>query len=133
MQIIEARDIPGFTILNFGKNTFSIYSFKILVLYRKRSIHLSEFKMALRYLIGSEDIDIILGDFNINAFETLPNDLLFLSEKYEMIVQEPTHISGSIIDHVYIRKIFKNQFNISCLVKNIYFSDPDAVRLMFTC
>ena len=45
------------------------------------------------------------------------------------MVNKPTHISGSLIDHVYIKKSLTEKFFTSATVENIYFSDYDAVRL----
>ena len=51
--------------------------------------------------------DIILGDFNINVFAN-NNSLQQAMLQYQLINYEPTHISGSLLDHVYINKHRKN-------------------------
>ena len=49
------------------------------------------------------NIHIILEDFNINAFEENKNEKLKkVLISYDQILEEPTHISGSLIDLVYI-------------------------------
>ena len=40
------------------------------------------------------------------------------------------HISGFLIDHVYIKKSLIEEFVTNATVKNIYFSDHDAVRIV---
>ena len=55
----------------------------------------------------NKTFDLILGDFNINAlddetFQPLKNIL----NSYEMVVREPTHLDGGLLDNVYIRKMF---------------------------
>ena len=45
-----------------------------------------------------------------------------------MIVSEPTHLDGAALDHVYLLNAFLPNKKIHCSVKNIYFSDHDAVR-----
>ena len=53
-----------------------------------------------------DNIHIILGDFNINHFKENKNKKLqeFIIN-YNQILEGPIHISGSLIDHVYIKTI----------------------------
>ena len=44
------------------------------------------------------------------------------------MVNQPTHISGSLIDHFYIKEALMKEFFTDVTVENIYFSDHDAVR-----
>ena len=46
------------------------------------------------------------------------------------MVNKPTHISGSFINHVYIKKTLIEEFSTNVSVKNIFFSDPDALRIV---
>ena len=84
----------------------------------------------LNELINAADdiIHIILGDFNVNGFSENNYIDEFLSD-YELVVNEPTHISGSLIDHVYVRKEVLDVADVSVLVKNVYFSDHDAIKI----
>ena len=41
-----------------------------------------------------------------------------------------THISGSLIDHICIKKALMEEFFTNVTVENIYFSDHDAVRII---
>ena len=45
------------------------------------------------------------------------------------MVNKPTHISGSLIYHVYIKKALMEEFFTNVTAENIYFSDHDAVRI----
>ena len=45
------------------------------------------------------------------------------------MVNEPTHISGSLINHVHIKKALIEGFFTNFTVENIYFPDHDAVRI----
>ena len=84
----------------------------------------------LNHLInGDQTIHIILGDFNINALEDSNNYVSEYLHQYQQVVDSPTHISGSLIDHVYVLKSLLNDVNVNCVVKNIYFSDHDAVKI----
>ena len=57
---------------------------------------------------------------------------LFLNHFAEHIeiVNKPTHISGSLIDHVCIKKTLMEEFFANAIVENIYFSDHDAIRIV---
>ena len=46
------------------------------------------------------------------------------------MVNKRTHISGSFINYVYIKKTLMEEFSTYVSVKNIYFSDPDALRIV---
>ena len=45
-----------------------------------------------------------------------------------MIVLEPTHLDGPVLDHVHLIKSFLGNKKVHCSVKNLYFLDHDAVR-----
>ena len=45
------------------------------------------------------------------------------------LVEFPTHISGSTLDHVYVKRSFLEGYEVEIVVLNTYFSDHDAVRL----
>ena len=44
-----------------------------------------------------------------------------------MIVEKATHVSGSLIDQIYVEKSFKDKYNIKSQVKPVYYSDQDAI------
>ena len=46
---------------------------------------------------------------------------------YTQVVNEPTHIFGSQIDHVYINSALFEEFQTKAIIQNIYFSDHDVV------
>ena len=46
------------------------------------------------------------------------------------MVNKPTHISGSLIEHVYIKKALMEKLFTNVTVENIYFLDHDAVRIV---
>ena len=46
------------------------------------------------------------------------------------IVNEPTQVSGSLIDHNYIKKTLMKEFPTNVTVANIYFWDHDVVRIV---
>ena len=46
------------------------------------------------------------------------------------MVNKPTHISRSLIDHAYIKKILTEEFFTKATIENIYFSDHARVRII---
>ena len=127
---IAIRDhfkISGFSLLKFTKDSFSHQQIIILLVYRQSSQSKAIFFNSLSNFLRENNVDIILGDFNIDYFDPMNDIIENLTENYEMIVDKPTHLSGGLIDHVYLRKSFIDYANVNCIVKNVYFSDHDAV------
>ena len=58
------------------------------------------------------------------------NKLLDVFTDHIEMVNKPTHISGSLIDHVFIKKDLMEEFFTNATVENIYFLDHDAVRIL---
>ena len=92
------------------------------------------FPSQLQDLLCSEQIQIVLGDFNTDAFDS--NNYASLSnslERYFMVVCGPTHLRESLINQVYLSNAtfdnFQDKFQVTATIKNIYFSDHDAVNL----
>ena len=46
------------------------------------------------------------------------------------MVDKPVHMSGSLINCVYIKKTLTTEFSINATVENIYFSGHDHVRIV---
>ena len=71
--------------------------------------------------------DIILGNFNINVVAN--NNIQHVMSQYQLITYEPTHISRSILDHVYINRQKLQKFSIKAIpTVSVYFSDHQAVK-----
>ena len=45
-----------------------------------------------------------------------------------MIVTSPTHISGHLLDHVYVLHNFFKSFKVTNYIKSVYFLDHDVVK-----
>ena len=100
----------------------------ISILYILHSQPVGDFYDQLRSLVSSYKIHILLGDFNIEYF--VANDVLDeVLSNYTMVVSEPTHIDGSLLDHVYVRNGLIRDFDVASLVKCVFFSDHDAVKI----
>ena len=124
--------MPGSSLIAILKPSFSRRAFRLLLIYRSPSSNKSQFFDKLEKFLNSqkEDIDIILGDFNINAADFDHEETSScLSSSYNLIVNEPTHLSGSVLDHIYVnKKIFKHlKYDVNLISVN--FTDHDAVSL----
>ena len=66
----------------------------------------------LQYLLATNSVDIIAGDVNFDLLKMLENNLLLNHfTEHVQIVNKPTHISATLIDHVYIKKILMEEFS----------------------
>lgn len=127
-ELFDIEKIPGVILFKLSKRTFHENPISILLLYRKNSLNRDESLYLIHHFLGNETIDVILGDFNVNAFSGENYFLDYLTE-YKQVVTSPTHISGSLIDHIYIHESLFTTFNVETFVKNVYFSDHDAIKL----
>jgi len=76
---------------------------------------------------------VILGDFNIKNFDEKGShnlkNILESTLGYQQIVSKPTFLSGSLLDHVYIRS---NRFkSVDDTVIGVYYSEHDAIKILF--
>ena len=83
----------------------------------------------LQYLVATYSIDVIAGGFSCDLLQVSEYKLLDILTDHVQMVNKPTHISGSLIDHVYIKKSLIEEFFSNATVENIYFSDHDAEEL----
>ena len=64
---------------------------------------MQEFFQMLQYLLATHSIDIIAGYFNYDLLNVSQNKSLDLFRDHVQMVNKPTYIYGSLIDHVYIK------------------------------
>ena len=127
IQILECLRVAGYTCIKFAKETFSSQPIKLLLLYKPPDYSRNSFREELLELITYDDIDIIVGDFNIDALDPENAYLNEVLSSYEMVVNEPTHLAGGLLDHVYLKNSFTDKKEVKCFVKDVYFSDHDGV------
>ena len=87
-----------------------------LVIYRKQSRTIPGFITELDHILCNHDIDVVLGDFNINYMNSddcNPLKLMMQSLNFKQVVKETTFISsGILLDHI-------------C----VYYSDHDVIKI----
>ena len=94
---------------------------------------MQEFFQILNYLLAANFLDDIAGDFNYDLVKQAENKISdnFTEISFHVqIVNKPTHIPGSLIDHVYIEKTLMEEFTTNEIVGNIYFSDHETGRIV---
>ena len=101
-----------------------------MLVYRKQFLGMQEFSELMQYLLAAHSIDIIAGDLNYDLLKVIENELLDIFTDHVQMVNKTTHISGSLIDHIYIKRTLMEEFCTSATVENIYFSDHDALRIV---
>ena len=130
-SIISHEKFPGFSLIKICKQVFLDSEICIGILYRKHNNSLNLFYNDLTILVNSYNIHILFGDFNIDYFgkhETLTGAL----SVYAMIVTSPTHIDGSLLDHVYIKKQLLYDVDVTSIVRNVFFTGHDTVKIKMT-
>ena len=132
---IEFKEYEYFPAINAIKflliNHITDISQSIILLYRKHSSNILQYINGIRDILISYDIDLVLGDFNINFFnndQIEPLKTLMDSLHYIQVVQSPTFVSaGSLLDHVYVK--CSHRHTIKCSVLAVYYSDHDAIKI----
>ena len=135
LSISEKEYLPVINALMFTAvfSTRENCEIRFLFLYRKQDSNVHDFVNNLNHITNWYRIDVILGDFNINYFDEKEShhlkNILESTLGYQQIVSKPTFLSGSLLDHVYIRsQKFKSVDNS---VIEVYYSDHDAVKILF--
>ena len=121
---------PGISLFSFSNPLFS-GNFNIILVYRQQAMSHEHFLFSIQHVRDQFNgiIHLITGDVNIDAMTSLDNFLSRYLAEYKKMNNQPTHISGSLIDHVYVHKCLINKFNIVTYLRSIYFSDHDAVMM----
>ena len=130
MELLYAYHIPSATLITVKKRHF-LNPLNILLLYRKNKSAIQELVYLIQHITSHVDneLHIILGDFNIDAYTNKNTEFREILNPYKLIIDEPTHLSGALLDHVYIRKdVLELASSIECIVKCIFFSDHDAIK-----
>ena len=103
-----------------------------LLTYRKHNTNISQYNENMNNILNTNNIDIILGDFNVNYF----NELTAVSLKnlmnsygYLQIVDKPTFLStGTLLDQVFVKQSLCSSIETEIIL--VYYSDHDAVKIV---
>ena len=70
----------GVAILSFKKHGFADRVCTLILVYRKQFMHMQIFFRMLQYLLATNSIDIIAGDFNYDLLKVSQNKFLDIFE-----------------------------------------------------
>ena len=126
--MIDRKDFLSLSTFNTVTSSYSAILLKLMI-YKPDSQPLTLFSDYLHYMIEDKGTDIIVGDFNTDAYEE--SRLLHLLASYSQFVYSATHIAGSTLDHVYVKNGLQENNDIYVSVLNIYFCNHDAVIVMY--
>ena len=109
----------------------SCVKIKLLLLYWKHNANVNNFIQNLRNILNEVSVDMVHGGFNVNYFSDKDSaelkSRLEESLDFQEVVKKPTFISGSLLDHVYV-KLGKFK-NVTTTIISVYYSDHDTVRI----
>ena len=100
ITILSNEDFNAIFKFTLKKQQFSNTPIPIALIYRSPKSPLSEFIDCLQYLVG-RNINIFLGDFNIDAIEGV-RALKDVFSNCNLKFSEPTHSDGALLDHLYV-------------------------------
>ena len=93
--VLDHKDHNAISIIAITKPQFYEYPITIALVYRSPNNPIARFLNQLVYFTNARTIDILLGDFNIDAFDgdayTRLDEVL---SSYRLMVKEPTHLDG---------------------------------------
>ena len=126
ITVITQEDFAGVPICNLKKSSFVNAPLKLMVLYKLNHQPLMIFYDYLYYLAEAKEVVFVVDHFNIDACSK--SRLQQILSEYIQLVEFPTHIAGSTLCHVYVKKSFFEDYEVEIVLK-MYFSDHDTARV----
>ena len=122
VAVVDKFDANGVSIfISFKEHAFVDRVFILMLVCGKQSLGVQEFSPIMPYLLAAYSVDITGGDFNYDLLKVTENKLSDIFGDHVQIVNKATHISGSLIDHEYVKKTLMEGLSINLTVENIYF------------
>ena len=98
VAVLDKCDTKGVSIFSFKKHDLADRVFTLMLVYRKHSMRMQEFFQMLQYLLATNSVDIVAGDFNFDLLKVSENKLLLNHFMVHFpIVNTPTQIFGSLM------------------------------------
>ena len=86
-------------------------------MYSKITTNLAGFYEHVREINFSQNIDLLLGNLIINAFDPT-SPILQVMLNYVQVVTKSTQISGALLDHVFVRKDLLKKLKLEVLLEH---------------
>ena len=93
VAVLNKFDVNGVSILSFKKHVFADRIFTLILVYRKQSMHMQEIFQMLQYLLATNFIVIIVGNFNYDVLKVSQKCFSDIFTDHVQMVNKPTHIS----------------------------------------
>ena len=129
MKICSHEGSDGISILTFCRPSSSEHVLCVALIYRKHSSALSLFYENLGTLNNNTSLNFVNGDVNLDALnEEIYVTLCNILSNFRLVSNTSSHLNGTHIDHVYVRKTF-SEYDLTVSIVNVYFSDHDALEI----
>ena len=102
--------------------------FSIIFLYLSQNYNKDSVYNLLENWIQNDVATVVMGDINENLYENSMFEKFMKIKGFAQLINEPTFIAGSLLDHLYVNKAMKEK-NIFFEKNSCYYSDHDAITL----
>ena len=129
MRLVESENHDSMTIVTFLNIEFTVSQVIVALLYETPNSPVSTFVVKLSWFHNVKKVDN-LGDFKMNTLSNEAYDGIndFLME-YKLMISESALMGGGLLDRSYLLRKNLVGKHVSSIVKNMYLSDHDAVKI----
>ena len=128
---------PGFQvsgIINtelYQISKVSSKNFDIVNVYCSHGMNKAQFLRDIGSLLRGVKPTFIVGDFNINFLHDPKDSIIqkITSNGFKQIVEDPTHVEGGLLDHVYIRGV-PFEFKPHIQIDFRHYTDHGAITII---
>ena len=100
--------------------------FHVVFLYLSKNYPKEELFCLMNEWLKSEVPTVVMGDVNENFLDRSNFGKFMEAKEFSQLIQEPTYIDGTLIDHVYVNKAMK-QKDIFAKIDACYYSSHDII------
>ena len=76
VAVLDKFDTNGVSIFSFNKHDFADRVLTLMLVYRKHSMRMRQRFQMLQYLLATNSVDIVAGNFNFDLLKVSENNLL---------------------------------------------------------
>ena len=116
--------------ISYSAVFFKTSNFNIIFLYLSENYPKNSVFALLENWIAEDIPTAVMGDVNENIFDKSKFQEFMASKNFLQMIQEPTYIKGSLIDHLYVNEPMKKR-NVFSEVNCCPYSNHDILSLYF--
>ena len=102
--------------------------FDVVFLYLSNNYDKNLVQSLLNSWIQVDIPTIVMGDINENFFENSSFKEFMSTKRFQQMIEKPTHIKGSTLDHIYINQLMSEK-DVFVEQNCCYYSDHDIISL----